>query len=234
VIGRSRVVWALVGLVACGLVAMPSLVSSASAAAPRSPSASEEKASGSCGTVPVDHGDAVKVSGLKGQASCSSARSIAKTYGHPKAVKTSCHPSGRECEYGVYAEAWRCTGIFQGGFYCWLGGDAKGRGARASFYGLIISGRLLDLAEHRPPCTRHALTKGLREGGLGAQIDRDAFGCAGHFAWAGAIVHHDGTGDEITVLLKAGRGSWHPVSRGRFCEDGAVPKTIYQPACKSN
>jgi hypothetical protein len=33
--------------------------------------------------VPVDHGEAVKVSGLKGQASCSSARSIAKTYGHP-------------------------------------------------------------------------------------------------------------------------------------------------------
>jgi hypothetical protein len=93
--------------------------------------------------VPLDHGEAVKIDDLKGQASCSSARSIAKTYGHPKAVKNSC-PSGRECEYGVCADGWRCTGLFHWGFYCWLGGDAKGRGDKASFCGAIVQGRWLD------------------------------------------------------------------------------------------
>jgi hypothetical protein len=143
-----------------------------------------------------------------------------------------------ECEYLIYPEGWRCGGSIQAHFQCWNGASSPAR-ASEIFEGsdeIEIRPRayLRMLTVLRPVCSRHALAKALHRGGLPGQIHRDAFGCAGHFAWAGAIVHHDGEGDEITVLFKAGRGSWHPVSRGRFCEDGAVPKTIYQPACESN
>jgi hypothetical protein len=70
--------------------------------------------SGSCGTVALGHGNAVRVSALKGQVSCATARSIAGSYEDPRAVRSSCHPSAHACEYGVYAAGWRCTGLFQG------------------------------------------------------------------------------------------------------------------------
>jgi len=87
-----------------------------------------------------------------------------------------------------------------------------------------------ELATRRPACTRRALTKGLRSGGLRGYIDGETFGCAGRFAYAGVIVDRN----EVTVLFRATGRHWQPASRARYCENGAVPKQIYQPACESN
>jgi hypothetical protein len=191
----------------------------------------------SCRTVSIGHGNAVSVSALKGRVSCATARSIAGSYDHPKALRSSCHPSAHACEYGVYAEGWRCTGLFQGNFGCWLGGDAKGRGARASFAGMIVSdgssgaaGEAGGPTASRLACTRRALTKGLRRGGLRGYIDGHTFGCAGRFAYAGVIVD----GNEVTVLFRARGRGWHPADRSRYCVNGSVPKAIYRPACETN
>jgi len=81
-----------------------------------------------------------------------------------------------------------------------------------------------------PPCTKRALTKGLRNGGLRGYIPRDTFGCAGNFAYAGVIVDDN----EVTVLFRARGGGWQPVDRGRYCENGSVPKAIYRLGCESN
>jgi hypothetical protein len=198
-------------------------------------------ASRSCGSVSLEDGVVTyELKIVKGSVSCSTARRIMKRFGHPisKHPKFYCSPAGYECEYSIYPEGWRCGGFFQGHFQCWHGTSSPARASEIFEGSDEIEMRprayLRMLTVRRPPCSRHALAEALHRGGLPGQIHQDAFGCAGHFAWAGAVVHHDGTGDEITALFKAGRGSWHPVSRGRFCEDGAVPKKIYQPACESN
>lgn len=84
--------------------------------------------------------------------------------------------------------------------------------------------------ESLPACTKRALTKGLRNGGLRGYIPRDTFGCAGNFAYAGVIVDDN----EVTVLFRARGSGWHPVDRGRYCENGSVPKAIYRLGCESN
>lgn len=92
----------------------------------------------SCGSVPVQHDARARLTITKGSPSCNEVRAIAKQYGHPREVRSYCHPSVHICEYGVYPKGWRCTGLFQGTFGCWLGGDARGRGARASFSGKLV------------------------------------------------------------------------------------------------
>jgi hypothetical protein len=222
----SRRIGALAGaLASAALIASDLAAGGASAAG-----------SGSCGTVDLGHGNAVRVSALKGQVSCATARSVSASYECPKAVRSCCHPSAHACEYGVYAEGWRCTGLFQGYFGCWLGGDVKGKGSRASFSGNIVSAGTSGTAGDagstaaRPACTRRTLTKGLRRGSLRGHIDGHTFGCAGRFAYAGVIVDDN----EVTVLFRARGRRWHPVDRVRCCEDGSVPKAIYRPACESN
>jgi hypothetical protein len=87
---------------------------------------------------------------------------IAKDYDHPKEAKGYCHPVDHLCEYGVYPRGWRCTGLFQGNFGCWLGGDVRGRGARASFGATLVytpTSRLLHEIRRttRAPCTEKAI-----------------------------------------------------------------------------
>jgi hypothetical protein len=192
----------------------------------------------SCGSVSLEEGVVtydLKI--VKGSVSCSTARRVLK-FGRPisKNPKFYCSPAGYECEYFIYPEGWRCGGSIQGHFQCWNGASSPARASEIFEGSDEIEMRprayLRMLSVRRPACSKHALTKALRRGGLPGQTD--AFGCARHFAWAGAVVHHDGEGDEITALFKAGHGSWHPVSRGGFCEDGAVPKKIYQHGCESN
>ncbi len=69
----------------------------------------------------------------KGSPSCATLRGVVKEYGDPKAVRYSCAQRVHICMYGVYADGWRCTGLFQGTFGCWLGGNAKGKNPRQSF-----------------------------------------------------------------------------------------------------
>jgi hypothetical protein len=119
--GRSAKMKVTLGIAAIASLALLAAVSPSAASA------------SGCGTVTtVDHVK-YRVTSTKGSPSCSVVRGVVKEYGHPKAVRSTCHPASHLCMYGVYANGWRCTGLFQGNFGCWLGGDAKGNNARQSF-----------------------------------------------------------------------------------------------------
>lgn len=79
-----------------------------------------------------------RVTITKGSPSCHAVRAIARKYGNPKSVHYSCPEKSHLCAYGVYAEGWRCTGLFQGIFGCWHGGDAMGQNAREKFRGALV------------------------------------------------------------------------------------------------
>lgn len=79
-----------------------------------------------------------RVTITKGSPSCRAVRAIAREYGNPKSVHYSCPEKTHICAYGVYAKGWRCTGLFQGTFGCWHGGDAKGRNASEKFRGTLV------------------------------------------------------------------------------------------------
>ncbi len=129
--------------------------------------------------------------------------------------------------------SFRCSSEADGITCVKVSGPGKGKGFRIDAQEVVelASGtQSIKLAALRPACTRRALTKGLHRGGLRGYIDGDTFGCAGRFAYAGVIVD----GNEVTVLFRAVGQRWHPASRAHFCEDGSVPKQIYQPACETN
>lgn len=216
---------AIAGPIACAIVLV--LVQGAGVAG---------AASRSCGSVLVQGSLTYELTVTGGSPSCATVRRIAKMYGHPTGKRPHfyCGREAYECEYSTYPEGWRCGGLFQGHFQCWHGADYPGR-ADASFeagerLARRLDGRALDRARRPPPCTRRALTAGLRRSGLRGYIDGDTFGCAGRFAYAGVIVDRN----EVTVLFRAAGRGWRAASRARYCENGSVPRQIYQPACESN
>lgn len=87
-------------------------------------------------------------------------------------------------------------------------------------------------AANHPPCTRTALTSGLDHGFHPFPHGKlvRPWGCAGQFAYAAVIVE----GNEITQLFRTKRGAWQTADRARYCQDGEVPASIYQPACNTN
>jgi hypothetical protein len=82
-----------------------------------------------------------------------------------------------------------------------------------------------------PPCTKQALTAGLRHNRppLRGQLVKP-WACAGGFAASGLVVH----GNESTVLFRASSGVWKPANATKYCANGAIPARIYQLACNSN
>jgi hypothetical protein len=80
-----------------------------------------------------------------------------------------------------------------------------------------------------PPCTKRALTDAMRRSHLRGRVLND-FRCAGRFAFAAVLFGED----EGTVLFRADGGVWETASRGKYCENGAVPTRIRRPACDSN
>jgi hypothetical protein len=98
----------------------------------------------SCGAVSVPDAGRYKLTIIKGSPSCRAVRRVAKEWPHPLKVAASCHPVAHECEYGVYRGGWRCTGLFQGNFGCWLGGDSKGQNSRASFGAAPVAARKIE------------------------------------------------------------------------------------------
>jgi hypothetical protein len=185
----------------------------------------------SCGSVVIQSNSFV-VHIARGTPSCTTVRRIARRYGQPisKKPRYFCGHRGYECLYSVYPEGWRCGGLFQGTFQCWRGSNSPNRANAIFDASSGVSRVALELAGHRPACTKRALTRGLHRSGQRGYIDRDGFGCAGRFAFAAVIVDDV----EITVLFRATDGRWHSASRARFCEDGTVPKKIYRPACETN
>jgi hypothetical protein len=82
-----------------------------------------------------------------------------------------------------------------------------------------------------PPCTKQALTAGLRHDRppLRGRLVRP-WACAGRFAASGLVAD----GNESTVLFRASKGVWKPTDATKYCEDGALPPRIYRMACNSN
>ncbi|HEY5285793.1 MAG TPA: hypothetical protein VIJ50_01650 [Solirubrobacteraceae bacterium] len=88
--------------------------------------------------------------------------------------------------------------------------------------------------KQRPPCTKRALTAGLRRSRASGRIDgknSNALGCAGHFAYAIVLVDNR---DDVTVLFRAGPAGWVVAARARYCDNHLVPKRIYQMSCETN
>jgi hypothetical protein len=93
-------------------------------------------------------------------------------------------------------------------------------------------------ASSAAPCTAAAITAAARAVD-GANFDgldpsSPSFGCSGRFAYAFAIVGSGTTKNGVTILFMATNGTWQPVNRGIFCQNGSVPQEIYQQACESN
>ena len=183
----------------------------------------------SCGTVRIAKGEKARLTITSGSPSCKEVRMIAKDYDHPKEAKAYCHPVDHLCEYGVYPRGWRCTGLFQGNYGCWLGGDVRGRGARASFGATLIytaTSRTLhrDRRTVKAPCTKKAIKAGLGQGN-GRLL---SFKCAGRFAYADVKI----ADYEAVQLLRSSAGHWQVVDRGKYCEAGVVPEKIRYSACE--
>jgi hypothetical protein len=106
--------------------------------------------------------------------------------------------------------------------------------ASAMAAGRSPSQPVLGRAQASAPCTKRALTAGLRRGKPRGRIPRNDFGCAGRFAFAAVVVAARNNAVEITVLFHAVAGHWAVASRGKYCEDGEVPAKIRQPACETN
>lgn len=87
-------------------------------------------------------------------------------------------------------------------------------------------------AARRPPCTRQALSAGLRRGPERVTVGKIArpWGCSGSFAYSAVLF----TRFEGTALFRAQNGRWVTANRSRYCRGHQVPRRIYKPACLSN
>jgi hypothetical protein len=84
---------------------------------------------------------------------------------------------------------------------------------------------------HGPPCTKKALAAGLKRGTNklpGRLIE--GWRCAGR--WTIAVVL-DGV-DDVPVLFHAQNGRWVTVNREKPCATHAVPRKIYDAACRAS
>ncbi|HEX5191603.1 MAG TPA: hypothetical protein VFW09_02290 [Solirubrobacteraceae bacterium] len=91
-------------------------------------------------------------------------------------------------------------------------------------------------ASKYPPCTKAALSAGLKRGPAKVTNGRflKPFGCARNWAYSAAIVGKGNAAFEITVLYHNNNGRWQTSRRAGPCRTHAVPKKIYRPACQTN
>ena len=86
-----------------------------------------------------------------------------------------------------------------------------------------------------PPCTRQALSAGLKRGTAQPKNAKfeGSFGCAGGWAYSGIVVGGNHGFDAIAVY-KAKHGVWVTVDRATPCRTHAIPKKIYRGACTTS
>ena len=85
-----------------------------------------------------------------------------------------------------------------------------------------------------PPCTKKALSAGLKRGGAKETQGRitGGFGCVKGWAYSNIAVGHGSAGFDAIALFKAKSGKWSTVSRARYCpHKSSLPKKIYNGAC---
>lgn len=86
-----------------------------------------------------------------------------------------------------------------------------------------------------PPCTKKALSAGLKRGSAQPKNARfqGSFGCAGGWAYSGIVVGGK-NGFEAIAVYKAKNGVWVTVNRAKPCRTHAIPKKIYRGACTTS
>jgi hypothetical protein len=86
-----------------------------------------------------------------------------------------------------------------------------------------------------PPCTKKALSAGLKRGPAAQKTARftGSFGCASGWAYSG-IVTGGKHGDDAIAVYQAKNGVWVTVNRAKPCQTHAIPKKIYKGACTTS
>jgi hypothetical protein len=87
-----------------------------------------------------------------------------------------------------------------------------------------------------PPCTKAALSAGLKRGPAAEKNAKvlGSFGCASGWAYSVIVVGNKKNGFEAVAVYKAKNGVWATVNRAKPCQNHAVPKKIYKPACTTS
>ena len=86
-----------------------------------------------------------------------------------------------------------------------------------------------------PPCTKKALSAGLKRGTAAQKNAKivGSFGCAGGWAYSGILVGGK-NGFEAIAVYRAKNGVWVTVDRAKPCRTHAIPKKIYRGACTTS
>jgi hypothetical protein len=88
-----------------------------------------------------------------------------------------------------------------------------------------------------PPCTKNALSAGLKRGPAKELQGRimPRFGCVRGWAYSDIAVGHGKNGFDAIALFKAKSGKWSTVNRAGPCtKKGALPKKIFNGACTAD
>ena len=86
-----------------------------------------------------------------------------------------------------------------------------------------------------PPCTKRALTAGLKRGAARQKNAKivGSWGCASGWAYSDVLIGGK-NGFEAIAVFKAKNGVWVTVDRAKPCRTHAIPKKIYRPACTTS
>ena len=85
-----------------------------------------------------------------------------------------------------------------------------------------------------PACTQTAIREASQQAAAaygGTIAGLEDFHCSGDFAYADADEQQQGNVNSVTLLFKASGTRWLPADRGKYCQNGSVPKSIYAGAC---
>jgi hypothetical protein len=88
-----------------------------------------------------------------------------------------------------------------------------------------------------PPCTKKALSAGLKRGGAREPQGRvlSRFACVKGWAYSDIAVGHGKNGFDAIALYKAKNGKWSTVNRAGPCtKKNALPKKIFNGACTAD
>jgi hypothetical protein len=87
-----------------------------------------------------------------------------------------------------------------------------------------------------PPCTKAALSAGLKRGPAAQKNAKfqGSFACAGGWAYSGIVVGTKKSSIDAIAVYKAKNGVWVTVDRAKPCKTHAIPKKIYKGACTTS
>jgi hypothetical protein len=87
-----------------------------------------------------------------------------------------------------------------------------------------------------PPCTKAALSAGLKRGPAAEKNAKvvGSFACASGWAYSEILVGTKKNGFDAVAVYKAKNGVWATVKRAKPCQNHVVPKKIYKGACTTS